>query len=97
MNKIILMGRLVSNPDIRVSSWESHIIIAKYTLAVKRNYKRENEVDVDFINCVAFGKLAEFAERYLYKGRGIAIIGRLQTGSYEKAGVKHYITDVIVE
>lgn len=95
MNKVILMGRLTKDPDIR---GEGTNLIAKYTLAVDRRYSRDEENKTDFINCVVFGKGAEFAEKYLIKGIKIAITGRIQTGSYtNKDGQKIYTTDVIVE
>ena len=95
MNKVIEIGRLVRDPDIRYSG---DTTIAKYTLAVDRKYKKNGEQTADFISCVAFGKLAEFAEKYLKKGTKIAVIGRLQTGNYtNKDGQKVYTTDVVVE
>ena len=98
MNKVILMGRLTRDPDIRYSQGERATAVARYTLAVTRSYKREGEPDADFINCVAFGRTAEFAERYLRQGIRIVISGRIQTGSYvNKDGVKVYTTDVIVD
>lgn len=98
MNKVILMGRLTRDPEIRYSQGNQSTAIARYTLAVDRRFKREGEPNADFINCIAFGKLGEFAERYLQKGTKIAIIGRIQTGSYtNKDGVKVYTTDVVVE
>lgn len=98
MNKVILMGRLTRDPEVRYSQGESATAIARYTLAVDRRFKRDNEPNVDFINCVAFGKLGEFAEKYLQKGTKIAIVGRIQTGSYtNKDGQKVYTTDVVVE
>lgn len=98
MNKVILMGRLVREPEIRYSQGEKPMAIAKYNLAVPRKFKRDGESDCDFINCVAFGKSGEFAERYLHKGIKIAVTGRIQAGSYtNKDGVKVYTTDVIVE
>lgn len=99
MNKVILMGRLTREPDIRYSSnGEQQTVVARYTLAVDRRYKRENEQNVDFINCVAFGKNGEFAEKYLHRGMKICICGRIQTGSYtNKEGQKVYTTDVAVE
>ncbi len=97
MNKVILIGRLTREPEIRYSSGENSTGIARYTLAVDRKYNRE-EQSADFINCVAFGKAAEFTEKYLHKGTKIAITGHLQTGSYtNKDGVKVYTTDVIIE
>lgn len=97
MNKVVLMGRLTRDPDIRYSQGEKAICIARYTLAVDRRFKREGEQSADFISCVAFGKLGEFVEKYLHKGTKIAISGRLQTGSYEKDGQRIYTTDVVVE
>lgn len=97
MNKVILMGRLTRDPDIRYSQGEKATCIARYTLAVDRRFKREGEQSADFISCVAFGKSGEFVEKYLHKGTKIAITGRIQTGSYEKDGQKVYTTDVVVE
>ena len=97
MNKVILIGRLTREPEIKYSSGENPMEIARYTLAVDRKYNRE-EQSADFINCVAFGKAAEFAEKYLHRGTKIAITGHLQTGSYmNKDGIKVYTTDVIIE
>ena len=99
MNKVILMGRLTRAPEVRYSSGDSQKAVARYTLAVDRRYKRqEDEQTADFINCVAFGKGAEFAEKYLRQGTKIVVEGRIQTGSYtNKDGQKVYTTDVIVE
>ncbi len=98
MNKVILMGRLTRDPDIRYSQGENSMAIARYSLAVDRRFKRDGEATADFINCVAFGRSAEFAEKYLRKGIKIAVTGRIQTGSYtNKDGVKVYTTDVVVE
>lgn len=99
MNKVILMGRLTRDPDIRYSQGENATEIARYTLAVDRRFRRNNDSQTaDFISCVAFGRQAEFAEKYLHKGIKIAITGRIQTGSYtNRDGVKVYTTDVIVE
>ncbi|MBC7960756.1 MAG: single-stranded DNA-binding protein [Vallitaleaceae bacterium] len=98
MNKVILMGRLTRDPEVRYSSQGAEsMAIAKYSLAVNKRVKREGEPDADFFNIVAFGKQGEFAEKYFKKGQQVAITGRLQTGSYEKDGVKHYTTDVIVD
>ena len=99
MNKVILMGRLTRDPEVRYSQGENSTAIARYSLAVDHRFKREgDEQTADFINCVAFGKAAEFAEKYLHKGTKIAVVGRIQTGSYtNKDGVKVYTTDVIVE
>ena len=98
MNKVILMGRLTRDPEIRYSQGEKPTVVARYSLAVNRRFKREGDPDADFINCVAFGKQAEFAEKYLRKGTKIAITGRIQTGSYtNKDGVRVYTTDIVVE
>ncbi|MCI6638292.1 MAG: single-stranded DNA-binding protein [Bilifractor sp.] len=99
MNKVILMGRLTRDPDIRYSQGENSQAIARYTLAVERRFRREgSEQTADFIGCVAFGRQAEFAEKYLHQGIKIAITGRIQTGSYTRQdGTKVYTTDVVVE
>ncbi len=98
LNKVILMGRLTRNPEVRYSQGEKATCVAKYTLAVNRRFHREGEQDADFINCVAFGKQGEFAEKYLKQGTKIVISGRIQTGSYtNRDGVKVYTTDVVIE
>ena len=99
MNKVILMGRLTRDPDVRYSSGDNASAIARYTLAVDRRFKRNgDDQTADFINCVALGKSGEFAEKYLRKGTKVAITGRIQTGSYtNKDGQKVYTTDVVVE
>ena len=100
MNKTILMGRLTRDPDIRWTQQQDgeQLCIARYTLAVdRRGRQKENQQSADFISCVAFGKLGEFAEKYLKQGTKIAITGRIQTGSYEKDGRKIYTTDVVIE
>lgn len=98
MNKVILIGRLVSDPEVRYSQGEQSTAVARYRLAVDRRFKREGDQASDFISCVAFGKSAEFVEKYLYKGIKIAVVGRIQTGSYtNKDGVKVYTTDVVCE
>ena len=98
MNKVILMGRLTKDPEVRYSQGEKPMAIARYTLAVDRKFKRDGEPNADFINCIAFGKNGEFAEKYLHKGIKIAVVGRIQTGSYtNKDGQKVYTTDVVVE
>ena len=98
MNKVILMGRLTRDPEVRYSQGESANAVARYTLAVDRRFKRDGDATADFINCVSFGKVAEFAEKYLRQGVKIAVTGRIQTGSYtNKDGVKVYTTDVVVE
>ena len=98
MNKVILMGRLTKDPDVRNSGDDSSKAVAKYTLAVDRRFKREGEENADFINCTVFAKGEEFAEKYLAKGTKIDESGRIQTGSYtNKEGQRVYTTDVIVE
>ena len=98
MNKVIEIGRLVREPEIRYSQGASSTCIARYTLAVDRKFKQEGQPNADFINCIAFGKLGEFAEKYLHKGVKIAVTGRIQTGSYKnKDGNTVYTTDVVVE
>ena len=93
-----MIGRLTQNPEVRYSAGENATAVAKYTLAVDRKYKRDNEATADFINCIAFGRNGEFAEKYLVKGTKIAVSGRIQTGSYtNKDGNKVYTTDVVVE
>jgi len=97
MNKVILTGRLTKDPIVRYSQGENTMAIAKYTLAVDRKFKKD-EQSADFISCVAFGKAGEFAEKYFKKGTKIAVTGRIQTGSYtSKEGQKVYTTDVVVE
>ena len=98
MNKCIFVGRITRDPEVRVSSGDTATTVARYSLAVDRKFKRGGDQTADFINCVAFGKSGEFAEKYLHKGMKIAIVGRLQTGSYtNKEGQKVYTTDIIVE
>ena len=98
MNKVVLMGRLTRDPEVRYSQGEKATAIARYTLAVDRTFKRDGEQTADFINCVVFGRSAEFAEKYFRQGTKIAISGRIQTGSYtNKDGVKVYTTEVVVE
>ena len=99
MNKVILMGRLTRDPEVRYSQGENATAVARYTLAVDRRFNRNNDDQTaDFISCVAFGRSGEFAEKYLHKGTKIAVTGRIQTGSYtNKDGVKVYTTDVVVE
>ena len=98
MNKVILMGRLVRDPEARYSQGTESTTIARYTLAVDRKVRTNNQDSVDFIPCVAFGRAADFAEKYLHKGTKIVITGRIQTGSYtNKDGVRAYTTDVVVE
>ncbi len=101
MNKVILMGRLTRDPDIRYSAGDNSMTVARYTLAVDRRFTRRGDdsgQSADFIGCVAFGKSAEFAERYLHQGTKIVVTGRIQTGSYtNRDGQKVYTTDVVVE
>lgn len=98
MNKTILIGRLTRDVEIRYTQGSNPTAVANYSLAVPRKFKYDGEPDCDFINCVAFGKSAEFAEKYLHKGTKIAVVGRIQTGSYtNKDGQKVYTTDVVVE
>jgi len=98
MNKVILIGRLTKDPDVRYSQGNEPIAVARYSLAVNRRFKKQGEQEADFINCVAFGKAAEFVEKFLKKGMQISIVGRIQTGSYtDKNGKKIYTTDVVVE
>ena len=92
------MGRLTRDPEVRYTQGDNAMAIARYSLAVDRRFKRDGEPDADFINCVAFGKSGEFAEKYLKKGTKVAVVGRIQTGSYtNKDGQKVYTTDVVVE
>ena len=98
MNKVILLGRLTKDPEVRYSQSENPLAIARYTLAVDRRFKKDGEQSADFISCVSFGKSAEFAERYLKQGTKICVTGRIQTGSYtNKDGGKVYTTEVVVE
>ena len=101
MNKAILMGRLTRDPEVRYSSGERSIAIARYTLAVDRGFKRggdSNEQTADFIPCIAFDKAGEFAEKYFRQGMRVLISGRIQTGSYtNKEGQKVYTTEVIID
>lgn len=99
MNKVVLMGRLTRDPEVRYTQGEKPLAIARYTLAVDRRFNRNNEEQsADFISCVAFGKSGEFAEKYFYKGIKISISGRIQTGSYtNKDGQKVFTTEVVVD
>lgn len=98
MNKVILIGRCTRDPEVRYSQGENATAVARYTLAVDRQFKKDGDQSADFINCIAFGKRGEFAEKYLRKGTKIAVVGRIQTGSYtNKDGQKVYTTDVIVD
>lgn len=95
MNRVALSGRLTADPEIRYT--QSGKAVASYRLAVDRPFKSDGKQETDFINCVAWGKTGEFAANYLHKGTKIIVEGRIQTGSYEKDGVKHYTTDIVVE
>ena len=98
MNKVILMGRLTRDPEVRYGSGENSTAVARYTIAVDRRFKRDGEQSADFIGCVAFGRNAEFAEKYLRQGTKIVLTGRIQTGSYtNRDGQKDYTTDIVVE
>ena len=100
MNKVILMGRLTRDPEVRYSSGERSMAIARYTLAVDRRGRRSegSEQTADFIPCVAFDKSGEFAEKYFRQGMRVLISGRIQTGSYtNKEGQKVYTTEVIID
>ena len=99
MNKVILMGRLTRDPEVRYTQGDNAMAITRYSLAVDRRFKKDgDEQTADFINCIAFGKAGEFAEKYFRKGTKIAVVGRIQTGSYtNKDGQKVYTTDVVVE
>lgn len=99
MNKVILMGRLTRDAEIRYSQGDNARAIARFSLAVDRRFQRQGEeAQTDFINCVAFGKTAEFLERFGHKGTKFVLEGRIQTGSYtNKDGQKVYTTDVVVE
>lgn len=98
MNKVILMGRLTREPEVRYSNGAEPLAVARYTLAVNRRFKRKDEPEADFIPCVAFGKSGEFAEKYFKKGQMVSIVGRLQVRSWEdNEGKKRWTTEVIVE
>ena len=98
MNKVILLGRLTKDPDVRQSQGAEPVTIARYTLAVDRRQKKKEGQQADFVSCVAFGKAGEFAEKYLHKGTKICVSGHIQTGSYTRQdGTKAYTTDVVIE
>jgi len=98
MNKVMIMGRLAREPEVRYSQGNEPLAVARYTLAVNRRFKRQGEADADFINCVAFGKSGEFAEKYFKKGQMVGVVGRLQVRSWDdKDGNKRWSTDVVVE
>ena len=98
MNKVILMGRLTRDPEVRYSAGDNSMAVARYTLAVDRRFRRDGEATADFISCVSFGRTAEFAEKYFRQGLKVVVCGRIQTGSYtNRDGQKVYTTDVVVE
>jgi len=98
MNKVILLGNLARDPDIRYSQGNEPMCIARYTLAVQRRFKRDGEPDADFISCVSFGKQGEFVERYLKKGMRVSLCGRLQVREYQdNTGQRKWSTDVVAE
>ena len=98
MNKVVLVGRLTRDPEVRYSQGDSATAVARYTLAVDRRFRRDGEPTADFIPCVVFGRSAEFAEKYFRQGMRVSVSGRIQTGSYtNKDGMKVYTTEVIVE
>ena len=95
MNKVILLGRLTADPTTTVSAAGN--AVTRFSIAVDRRFKQDNAPTADFPSCVAFGKTAGFINKYFHKGMKIALEGRIQTGSYEKDGVKHYTTDIVIE
>lgn len=98
MNKVILMGRLVRDPEIRYTQGENSMAVARFTLAVDRRFKRDNQPTADFISCICFRKTAEFVEKYCKKGTKLAVDGSWQTGSYtNKDGNKVYTNDCLVD
>lgn len=97
MNKVILMGRLTREPEVRYSNGAEPLAVARYTLAINRRMKKNGEQEADFIPCVAFGKSGEFAEKYFRKGQLVAVTGRLQVSSWDKDGERRWTTEVIIE
>ena len=98
MNKVILMGRVTKDPDVKYSQGSTPLAVARFSLAVDRKFKKEGDAAADFIPCITFGKTAEFVEKHVIKGTKLAVTGRIQTGSYtNKDGQKVYTTDVMVE
>ena len=98
MNKVVLVGRLTRDPEVRYSQGDNATAVARYTLAVDRRFRRDGEPTADFIPCVIFGRSAEFAEKYFHQGMRVSISGRIQTGSYtNREGQKVYTTEVVVE
>ena len=98
MNKVILMGRLTADPETKYSQGAEPVAVVRFSIAVNKRYKREGEPDADFINCVAFGKTAEFTSKYFKKGMMISVVGRLQVRNWEdKNGQKRFTTEVVIE
>lgn len=97
MNKVILMGRLTSDQKMDWTRSEDSKQYATYTLAVNRRFKKNGQADIDFISCIAWGAMAEFAEKYMKKGVMFAVVGRLNVRSWEKDGERHWTTTVVVE
>lgn len=98
MNKVLIVGRLTADPEVRYTQGENATAVARFTVAVDRRFKRDGEATADFPSCVAFGKTAEFIEKYFKKGSKIGLAGRIQTGSYtNKDGARVYTTDIVVE
>ena len=98
MNKVVLVGRLTRDPEVRYSQGDNATAVARYTLAVDRRFRRDGEPTADFIPCVIFGRSAEFAEKYFRQGMRVLVSGRIQTGSYtNRDGQKVYTTDIVVD
>ena len=98
LNKVMLIGNVGREPEVRYTQGNEPLAVARYTLAVNRRFKRQNEQDADFIGCVAFGKAGEFAEKYFKKGQMISVVGRLQVRSWDdNEGKRHWTTDVVIE
>lgn len=98
MNKVILMGRLTRDPEVRVSQGERQTTIGRFSIAVDRRFKREGQPDTDFFNCTAFGRQAEFIEKYLHKGTKVVVVGSIQNDNYtNKDGVQQYSVQIMVD
>lgn len=97
MNKVILMGRLTRDPEVRYSQSANPVAVAKYGLAVRKSFTKQGESEVDFFNITAFGKIAENASKYLHKGDMVSIVGRLQTSSWDDNGTKRTSIEIIIE
>lgn len=98
MNKVIMMGRLTRDPEVRYSQGASQTAVARFSLAVDRRWKREGEPDADFFNCTAFGKQAEFVEKYLKQGTKVVVTGRIQNDNYtDRSGNKVYSVQILIE